>query len=63
MLYRQQKIKKKHWLKCPIAVPPPKKKMKFEPKYKLFKISYSISGMQSFYICPDIPVEVIRDFF
>ena len=47
----------------PYSSPPLKKKKKIEPKYKLFKISYSILDMQSFYICPDIPVEVIRDFF
>ena len=23
----------------------------------------SISGIQSFYICPDFPVDIIRDFF
>ena len=33
----RQKIKKKHWLKCPKAFP---QKMKFRAKYKWFKISY-----------------------
>ena len=37
MVGQRRKIKTKHWLKGPIAVP---KKPKFEPKYKLFKISY-----------------------
>ena len=33
----RQKIKKKHWLKCPKAF---SQKMKFRAKYKWFKISY-----------------------
>ena len=55
MVGGRRKIKKKHWLKC-------QKNPEFEPKYKLLKISYlkiffenSISEIQSFYICPDVP--------
>ena len=38
MVSRKRKFNKKHWLKCPKAVP---QKAKFEPKYKWFKISQS----------------------
>ena len=37
MVSRRRKIKRKHWLKHPKAVP---QKTKFGPKYKWFKISY-----------------------
>ena len=37
MVSRQRKIKRKHWLKHPKAVP---QKTKFGPKYRWFKISY-----------------------
>ena len=37
MVGRRRKIKKKHWLKRPKAIP---QKTKFGPKYKWFKISY-----------------------
>ena len=63
----RRKNKKKHWLKRS------PKKTNFEQKYKLFKISFlefeisffenSISGIQSFYVCPDVLVDIIRDFF
>ena len=63
MVGGRRKIKKKHWLKC-------QKKTEFEPKYKLFKILYlkiffenSISDIQSFYICPDVPQTSSETFF
>ena len=48
-----------------------KKKKKFGLKYKWLKMSYFwnsfldniISGTQRFYVCPDVPVDIIRVFF
>ena len=67
MVGRRRKIKKKHRLKRPIAVP---KKRNLNQNINYLKshiwdsfFENSISGIQSFYICPDIPVDAIRDFF
>ena len=51
--------------KRPIVVP---QKTKFGPKYKKSHIWDSffgniISGIQSFYIYPDVPADIIRVFF
>ena len=58
---------KKHWLKRPRGVP---KKRNLNQNINYSKsyiwnsfLENSISGIQSFYICPDFPVDIIRDFF
>ena len=53
---------KKHWLKLPKVVP---HKTKFGPNYKWFNISYLefFFSKYCFYICLDVPVDIIRVFF
>ena len=58
---------KKHWLKRPRGVP---KKQNLNQNINYSKsyiwnsfLENSISGIQSFYICPDFPVDIIRNFF
>ena len=67
MVDRRQKIKKKHWLKRPKAVP---KKRNLDQninnsKSHIWNSFYEIivSGMQLFYMPPHIPVDIIRVFF
>ena len=66
MVCWQRKMKKKHWLKRPKAVP---EKTKFRPKYKWFKTSYLefffkkyYFGHTTFYIRPYVPVDIIKVF-
>ena len=68
MVGRQRKIKKKHWLKRPKATPKNPKKINQNISDSKFHISSSffensISSIQRFYICPEVPVDIIRDFF
>ena len=67
MVGRQRKIKKKHWLKRPSAVPK-KRNLNQNINYSISHIwnsffENSISGIQSSYICPDVSVGIIWDFF
>ena len=55
----RRKIKKKHWLKCPRGVPK-KRNLSQNINYSKSHIGNSffensISDIQSFYICPDVP--------
>ena len=63
MVGRQRKIKKKHWLKRPSAVPK-KRNLNQNINYSKSHIwnsffENSISGIQSSYICPDVSVGII----
>ena len=67
MVGGQRKIKKKHWLKRRRGVPK-KRNLKQNINYSKphiwnYFFENSISGIQIFYICPDVPVGIIRDFF
>ena len=62
-----EKLKKKHWLKCPKAVP---KKRNLnqninDSKSHIWNYFFEniILGIQLFYIRPDIPMDIIRFFF
>ena len=68
MVDRRRKNKKKHWLRRPIAVPKKKRNLNQNINYLKSHIwnsffENSISGIQSFYSCPDVPVDAIREFF
>ena len=61
------KNKKNHWLKRPKASPD---KRNFDQNINDSKshiwnsfFENIISGIQRFYICPDVPVDIIRVFF
>ena len=69
MVKKKQKIKKKHWLKRPKAV---SKKRNLDQNINdskshiwnsFFFFENSISAIKRFYICPDVPVDIIRDSF
>ena len=68
MVGRQQKILKNHWLKRPKAVPPKKRNLDQninDSKSHIWNslLKNTISGIQRFCICPDVPVDIIRVFF
>ena len=61
-LTKNEKLKKKHWLKRPKAVP---QKLKLGPKYKWFKISYLFLKIffRVYNLSPPVAVDIIRVSF
>ena len=68
MVSRRRKIKRKHLLKHPKAVP---QKQNLDRNLELFKKSHIwnyfieniISGIQLFYINPHVPANIVKVFF
>ena len=66
MVGRPRKIKKKHWLKRPKSVPKKRNldQNVYDSKSEIWNSCFEsiISGIQLFYICPHVPVDIVRVF-